>query len=224
MNLLTKLVGSARQNTMDLLNHLDREKTNIRIEVENTNLQFQTRLMVRSEAVLVAKPPALKEGLTKGSFVRFQVPGVKRSEVRMEVVAPHFNLTTGSIVFICKIPTSILKTNRKETRYNTTRFNNIHLHLEGRKGSLRVIDLSTIGVRVHTASPDTRALLPLNTALANAYITLGDRGRIDLLGLTPRVNTGTSVGCEMKIKPECEALLTNLLESLEKAESEYLME
>ena len=221
MNLLNKIIGSGRDHVLEILHQLDQEKSTVRMEVENTNLQFQTRLTLRSEAVLVAKPPGLKEGLVKGSFVRFQLPKAKRSELRMEVVAPHFNLTTGAIVFICKIPSAIIKTHRREARYNTTRFNNIHLHLNGRKSSLRVIDLSPTGMRVH-ATNEVRALLPLNTAMTEAFITLGDKARIDLVSLTPKSNSGTSVGCEMVVDKSSETILTHLLESLEKAEADYL--
>ncbi|MDH5753293.1 MAG: hypothetical protein OEZ59_12860, partial [Deltaproteobacteria bacterium] len=91
-----------------ILEKIDQDKASIRVEVEGSNLQFVSRLSVKGESVLIAKPPGLNQGLEKGKFVRFKVPGGGSHEIRLEIAAPHFNLNSGATVFLCRLPEKII--------------------------------------------------------------------------------------------------------------------
>lgn len=207
------------------LARLDREKAPIRLEVEGANLRFYTRLSLRNDMVVVVKPPGLRQGVDKGTRVRFQVPGGSGLELRMEVTAPHFNLSSGAAVFLCRIPDGFVEgPRRKAARFDTTRFSNIRLTLPVHPQPFRVVNVSEGGVKIHLGSQEAARLLHVDKPIPGGTLQLGERMRVDLASVVPRNRSGITLGCEMRVAPEGPSMkvLHHLLASLERAEAEQL--
>ena len=224
MNLLS---GQAREDkeVLGALQRLDHEKMPVRMEVENSQIHFRTRISVKSATVIVAKPGNLRDGLSKGGTVRFQLPESDGKEVRMEVVTPHFNLTNGNPVFLCKVPTEFAKGSmRGEWRFNTSRFNNVHLVIGDHASQYRIVDISSTGCKLYLNHSEMMRQFPVGEPIDNAYINLGNKVRVALESLIPRNHRGQSVGCQLRLDAEgnSEKYLHHLVQSLEKSEDEAL--
>lgn len=209
-----------------LLIRLDREKTPVRVEIENTLTRFNTRMVLRGHTVVVARPQAVGHLLEQGTMVRFKVPGDADREVRMEVVTPHYNLSSGSPVFLCKIPTKFAANGaqRASERFNTSRFNNIMLVVPEHKWKYRVLDLSLTGCKVHSRTGDLKTEFPIGHRVGDGYLQLGDRVRVDLDYVVPRSYQGAAVGLEFGITQSgpSKRYLTHLLQSLERKDNERM--
>lgn len=221
--LMNLLGGRSKEDRaiLSTLQMLDRNKIPIRMEVENASIHFNTRVSVRSATVIVAKPLNLKDGLSKGGTVRFKVPGSDGKEMRMEVLTPHFNLTNGNPVFLCKIPTAYAQSNlRGALRFNTSRFSNVTLTLQGQTAQYRVVDLSDGGCKVFLTSKESQTHFPVGVPIAGARIDLGGKASVHLKHITPRSMRGQAVGCQFEVSGEgvSKKYLVKLIQSLEKAE------
>jgi PilZ domain len=222
MNLLG---GQSRDDKeiISSLNLLDKNRVPVRMEVENTSIHFNTRLSVKSATVIVAKPLNLKEGLNKGGTVRFKMPDSEGKELRMEVLTPHFNLTNGNPVFLCKIPTSFAQSNmRGSLRFNTSRFTNVALVFADHPEKYRIVDLSTGGCKVFLHSKEAKERFRVGVTLSDARIDLGEKASVHLKAVVPRNHRGQAVGCQFEVSEEgaSKKYLQHLLTSLEKAELE----
>jgi hypothetical protein len=222
---LIGLPGGAKRQLNSTLAGLERSKTPLRFEIENTNTRFFSVVSVRRGMVVVAKPPGLKEGITRESFVRFKVPGKEGKEVRLEVTVPHFNLMSGSYVFLCKMPAAFADSaKRKYERYNTSRFSNLHLVLPEPQFRLRIIDISEHGCKTYTQSIKFNGRLQLGSPYHPATISVGGRVDIDLDAAIPRSQQKSTLGFEFKVHPDGTSgkYLAHFLQSLEKGETEKM--
>lgn len=222
LNLLGGGGGESRE-ILSSLQMLDRNKVPVRMEVENAAIHFNTRISVRSGAVIVAKPLNLREGLNKGGTVRFHLPNSDGKDLRMEVLTPHFNLTNGNPVFLCKIPTAYAQSNmRVATRFSTSRFTNVTLHLEGVSGHFRVVDLSDGGCKVFLNSKEAKDHFKMGVPIKGGRIDLGDKASVHLSRVIPRNLRGQAIGCQFEVSGEgvSRKYLQHLIESLEKTELE----
>jgi len=191
------------------------------MEIENTAIRFLTRIAVKSKTVIVAKPPGLREGLKKQATVRFRLPESGGREVRMEVTAPHFNLSSGQPVFLCKTPTAYVEhALRTSLRFSTARFKSIQLRLSAPPESYRVMDLSMAGCQVHLNDQKAREVFQVGVPIAGVAIQLADKASVDLERLVPRSLRTRSVGCEFSVQAEgnSRSILQRLLESFEHSE------
>lgn len=201
------------------LNMLDRNKIPIRMEIENSTINFNTRLSIRSATVVVAKPTHLSGELAKGGTVRFKIPDSEGKEIRMEVLTPHFNLTSGNPVFLCKVPTAFAAGNlRGALRYNTSKFTNVVLTMPPNQAQFRIIDLSEGGCKIYVPGQLARETFPIGSPIAAARITLGTKVTVVLDTLTPRNHRGQAVGCQLTVAKEgtSRKYLVHLITSLEK--------
>jgi hypothetical protein len=222
MNLLSSQ-GKEDKEILASLNLLDKHRVPVRMEIENTSIHFNTRISVKSATVIVAKPLNLKEGLAKGGTVRFKVPDSEGREMRMEVLTPHFNLTNGNPVFLCKIPTSFAQSNQRgATRFNTSRFTNVALVLGNHPEKYRIVDLSAGGCKVFISSKEAKELFRVGVPIHGARIDLGQKAAVHLKALVPRSLRGQAVGCQFEVSEEgaSRKYLLHLMQSLEKAELE----
>ena len=204
---------------MASLNMLDRNKIPVRMEIENSTINFHTRLSIRSATVVVAKPGNLSGALSKGGTVRFKIPDSEGKEIRMEVLTPHFNLTSGSPVFLCKVPTAFAQGNlRGALRYNTSKFTNVILTMPPNQAQFRIIDLSESGCKIYVPSQEAREIFPIGSPIASVRITLGTKVTVVLDTLTPRNHRGQAVGCQLMVSKEgpSRKYLVHLITSLEK--------
>ncbi len=199
---LLKIFGGARGETgavNSALTKLDRKKTTVRVELENTQIRFNTVIVFRRNTVVLAKPKALEEGLKTGTMVRFHIPGTDH-DVRMEIATPHFNLVNGSPVFLCHPPKFFAKkTNRDEDRFSTKQFKNLLLHLHSLPDKFRILDLSNKGIRILTSNPNPKRQFPLAEKFKGAWIQFGKRAKVELEQVIPRSHKGQSVGLELTI-------------------------
>jgi hypothetical protein len=223
MNLLG---GQSKEDKeiLSSLNMLDRNKVPVRMEIENTSIHFNTRISVRSATVIVAKPLNLKEGLSKGGTVRFKFPDSQGREVRLEVITPHFNLTNGNPVFLCRIPTGYAPSSmRGSLRFNTSKFTNVHLKFEHNPHTFRVVDLSESGCKIFLPTKESRELFRVGEALPGGKINLGNKVSVELEAVIPRNHRGQAVGCQFQLAKAGPArkYLLHLLTSLEKSEAEH---
>jgi hypothetical protein len=215
----------AANQLRSLLVRLDRQKVSIRLEIEQTQVRFTTALACKRNTVVVAKPPALGNELQAGGFVRFKVPGEGGTEIRMEVLTPHFNLTNGTPVFLCKQPTRFAQNNgRNAERYGTSRFTNLVLQVPSLPETFRVVDLSATGCRILTPYPRPREKFSLNEQVAGAWLQLGRHVKVDLAYVIPRTFHGQAIGLEFVVDPagNQHKFLAHLIRSLEKLQSESL--
>jgi hypothetical protein len=206
-----------------LLTQIETDKAPIRIEIEGTPVRFNSRLILKNEVVVVAKPLNLRDGLEAGSYVRFRVPGHFEQEVRLEVQTPHFNLSSGNAVFLCKLPTDGLSAaKRKAERYNVSRYANVHFIIPSRARIFRVLDLSLAGCKVMTSLAEAQMYFPLGTEIEESHIRVGKEAKVEFRSITPRAHHRTAVGCEFAVKEigPSQVYLEHLLNSLEKAESQ----
>lgn len=220
MNLLSSQ-GRDDKEILASLQLLDKNRIPVRMEIENTSIHFNTRVSVRSATVIVAKPMNLREGLNKGGTVRFKVPNADGKELRMEVLTPHFNLTNGNPVFLCKIPTGYAQSNmRGALRFNTSRFTNVALLLQGSPERYRVVDLSSGGCKIFLPSKEAKDRFTVGVPIHGARIDLGDKATVNLKSIIPRNMRGQAVGCQFEIADDTGSrkYLEHLIASLEKAE------
>lgn len=222
MAILKNLMGGKAKEhkaVMSSLNMLDRNKIPVRMEIENSTVNFPTRLSIRSATVVVAKPTNLSGALTKGGTVRFKIPDSEGKEIRMEVLTPHFNLTSGNPVFLCKVPTEFAEGDlRGAMRYNTSKFTNVILTMPPNQAQFRIIDLSEGGCKIYVPGQAARETFPIGSPIAAVRITLGTKVTVVLDALTPRNHRGQAVGCSLTVSNEgtSKKYLVHLITSLEK--------
>ena len=223
--LMNLLGGHSKEDKeiLSTLNMLDRNQVPVRIEIENSPIRFNSRLNVRSATVVIAKPLSLNKGLSKGGTVRFKVPNSEGREIRLEIITPHFNLSNGNPVFLCKVPTAYAASNlRGALRFNTSKFTNVQLMVEGHPESFRIVDLSSTGCKFYLTNKEAKKLFPIGNQLASCTISLGSKVSVKLDSLVPRNLRGQSVGCEIQVAKQgpSQKYLMHLLSSLEKTESD----
>jgi hypothetical protein len=171
----------------------------------------------------VAKPAGLGPYLKKDSMVRFSVPDEPGRDVRLQVASPHFNLTSGNAIFICNFPTEFSEgTKRRSTRFNTSRFNNLHLSVPTLKYRFRIIDLSLNGLKIYVQG-DPAEMFPLGKPISPANIAIS-KVNAELTAIIPRVHKGNTVGCEFQAAQNSTALkyIAHLINSLQKSEQEKI--
>lgn len=208
-----------------VLRELDREKKPVRMEIEKANVRFTTMLVFKANSVVVAKPQALERMIKSGEFIRFKVPGQKNRAIRMEITTPNFNLKNGAPVFICQPPAAFAKSAHRQTeRFDTRRFSNIHLRIDGFSEKFRIVDLSVMGCRFQALNGEPARDMPKGKPLPDAWIQMGDRGRIDLSQITPRTHQAGEVGVEFSVKTSAKTkkMLESLVDSLDRQQKESI--
>lgn len=217
--------GGSAKELLDVLGRLESERSVIRVEIEGSAVHFNSRLSVKKDTVVIAKPIGLRDGLESGGYIRFKLPENPDREVRLEILTPHFNLSSGNAVFLCRLPTQgPAPAKRKSDRYNVSHFANVQLVISGRAREFRVVDVSLTGCKVLTTPLEAQTYFPLHRELGQVFIQVGSKAKVELSGITARSHLGASVGCEFTVKGDgpSQVYLTHLIKSLEKAESERL--
>jgi hypothetical protein len=152
------------------------------------------------------------------------VPEEPGRDIRLQVTSAHFNLSSGNAVFICKMPTVFSEgTRRRATRFNTSRFRNMHLFIPSLNEQFRIIDLSMNGLKIYVQGK-LGELFPIGTPITPARIHIS-KYSADLDMVIPRAHKGNSVGCEMSLPEESPAhkYITRLIQSLQKTEEQQLL-
>ncbi len=202
------------------LKRLDKQKTSIQVEVENTQVRFRTVLAIKREMVVVARPRRLPPGLRKGGGVRFKDPADAEREIRMEVIHPHFLLTSGNRVMLCKLPEAYYSgTTRNAFRFATERFRGLTLTLPEIDNPYQVLDLSPDGCRLAVYDQNKMVNFPIEEAIQGVQLHVG-KNIVELDWLEPRVHLDNSVGCEMRVASggSSRQTLAHLLDFIDKSE------
>ena len=217
------LLGKGGPSTLEFLAELARTKAPVRVEVENSQVRFNSQLTLKRGVVVIAKPPGLREGFGTDTFVRMHTLHGASHEFRMKVKSPHVNLASGNAVFICEAPHSEVSSQRNSERFDVTRYNNLRLVMN--TVEFRLQDVSKSGLRAIATPSEAERFFPLNHELRSAHLKLGAKVRVDLEKLVPRARLPVAVGCEFTIAsdPTSGRYLTHLLDSLKKTEEERLM-
>ena len=127
-------------------------------------------------------------------------------------------------MLLCRIPTEFSEgARRKFMRYNTSRFNNLHLFFPEPPRRYRIVDLSTNGCKVFV-NEDAEKRFPLGQALQPVQIAIA-KYLTDLHGVVPRVHKGKTVGCEFTYGRDSDAnrYINHLISSLKKTEEDKLV-
>jgi hypothetical protein len=203
---------------MEVLGKLHAERTTVSVQIEGSPTRFKSRLLLKDDQVVFAKPSGGILPLTAGSLVRFRIPEEPQHEMRLEVFAPHVNLASGSAVFLCKIPTSGLATSkRQEDRLGVAHLSNVMLVMPSRAREFRLADISPSGCRVTASLGEAKVYFPLGRELSQMYVQVGSKAKVELDAITPRSYGKSWVGCEFKVKEEgtSQVYLARLIEALE---------
>jgi hypothetical protein len=204
---------------------LERQRTPVRIEIENTRIRFNTIISIKRGMVVIAKPGGVSQELKTGGSVRMKIPEADAREIRLEIITPNFNLTNGASVFLCKIPTQFAGGARRSTeRYDTSRFNNLKLGLGKVEQQFKLVDISLGGCRVKTGSGVAKKLFPIGKEILSASILLGANVSVALSTIVPRMHSDSGVGLQYQVSPDGNHMkyLQHLLLSLAKTEDERM--
>ena len=210
--------GGSNKRLMDVLAKLHAERTVVWVQVEGTPERFKSRLLLKDDQVVFAKPAGNHLPINTGTHVRFRIPEDPQHEVRLEVFAPNVNLASGSAVFLCKIPTSGPATaKRNEDRLGVAHLNNVVLVMPSRAREFRLADISPSGCRISASPGEAQTYFPLGRELGQMYVQVGSKAKVELTAITPRSYTKSSVGCEFTVKQEgtSQVYLSRLIEVLE---------
>jgi hypothetical protein len=225
MALLGGLLSSTRREeraVLRALSGLSESKAPVRLEAEQSGVSFFTVLSLRRNAVVLARPRALRGGLPKDSFVRLTLPNSGRKQVRLRVLVPHVKLPMSvKHACVCAVPTSFSgECKRGAERFSTKRYKNLHVQLPEQQKTYRVVDLSTSGMRIVTGEDSALMLFAPGTEVAPARLRVGERVAIELGSLVARAVTGNTVGLELKVHRDgaSERHLMNLLNRLQEHE------
>jgi hypothetical protein len=218
---LGSLLGD-NHDPLEMLADYSRNKTPVRVEIEGANVRFLTQLTLKKGSVVLAKPVGLKTELHVNSVVRLRPADDSQKELRLKVITPHFNLSSGNAVFICEAPEGEVAARRQADRFDVTRYNNLRLVVGGEQ--FRLVDVSKTGFKVMTNTGQAQHYFPIGKELHAAHIMLGSNARVDLVRVVPRAYHITSVGCEFDVKRDgaSERYLEHLVDSLTKAETERM--
>jgi len=211
------------QEVANVLRSLDRRKSPLLMEIEQSHVHFRSVLAIKKGVIVVAKPTGIGANLKKDAFVRFSVPESPGRDIRMQILSPHFNLTSGNAVFICKMPTVFVEgTKRNATRFNTSRFNNLHVTFPEKNIQFRIIDLSVNGVKLFVQGKAEQTFA-IGYTITPVRINIS-KFSADLDGLIPRVQKGASIGCEILVTSNSPArkYIDHLIKALQKQEEETL--
>ena len=221
-------LGESEERTIEkVLSRLASAKTPIRLEVEEANIHFYSVLSIRRGLVVLAKPGGLQKELKREGFVRFRVPDVEGKELRLPIAVPHFNLLSGSYVFLCDVPKTFAEPSRRTSdRFNTRRFSNLKLTIPALVREYRIIDISLEGCKIFTGgNEDPTMPFSMGETLSPAKITVGQKVEIDLNSVVPRSQTGKTVGIQFQMNgnDDSRKYLSHFIKSLESSEQERLM-
>ena len=215
----------AENTVLRAIRAIEANRTPVRLEIEHTNIHFYSVLTVKRSQIVVGKPPGLEKGIRQGGAVRFTMPDRDENVVRMEVLTPHIDLEDGFFCFSCRIPAAYAeKSNRAVDRFSTARFNNIHLNLPDKETVLRVIDISTIGLKIYTGGLDFQGIFEIGTPVGGTSVTIGKNLTLDLEQIIPRSHHGKTVGMEILLAEEspAEKILQRFVKTLETTEKEQM--
>lgn len=185
---------------IEVIGRVSRNEMAVRMELEGPQLRFNTRLLLKDQVVLVGKPPGVETYLETGDFARFKAPWERAYEVRMEIASTHVNMRNQAEAFVCKAPSGrAALVQRREDRFNTSRFANLWLALPEFGQNFPIVDLSSKGCRIQARGVLASSLFQLNRRITSGLIRVSERFQIQLDTLVPRALLRGLVGLEFML-------------------------
>ncbi len=221
-----RIPGLGTGNVLRTLRHLAAERTPVRVELENTDINFFTILDIRREKVVMSRPAGLSTQIKTGAVVRFNVPNNPKRALRLTVEVGDFHLFAGGPVFLCEIPREFAApSKRSANRYNTSRFKNLLLVLTKQNKVLRIIDVSERGCKVYYGAAIEPDWITLDELIPEARIEIDNRVKMELESVVPRSCTKKTIGFEFQVSPAAHnlAVFSKFLVVLEDAEKNRLI-
>jgi hypothetical protein len=211
--------GGSAKRAVQALERLASERATLSVTIEGTQTRFKSRVLLKDNQVIFAKPASAQDGVRVGKFVRFRIPDEPSKEVRLEIAVPQVNLASGSSVFVCKTPEEGLTTSKRQAdRLGLAHLSNVLLVMPDHSREFRLTDISATGCRVMTSPPEAKTFLPVGRELNNVFIQVGSKAKVELKSFIPRAHRRNSVGCEFTVKAEGTSLvyLQRLIDTLER--------
>ena len=222
-SLVEIIAGNRLQRT---LKTLAKNRTPVRLMVDNSNLSFYTAISMREEKLLLAKPAYLVDDeLTPGKILRFVVPDGSGNLVSLELLDPNFERKRGDNVMLCEMPLEFApKSRRRSDRYDTGRYKNLLLSVPHFDEEMRVLDISREGCKVYVSELEDWNLLQPGVAMRAAKLKLGTKVEINLDVLTPRNVNPPTVSFEWQVPEKSTSArdLAHFIKSLGEAEAGML--
>ncbi|MBI3993488.1 MAG: hypothetical protein HY342_09455 [Candidatus Lambdaproteobacteria bacterium] len=231
---MARLLGFGKRqpkSVLRALEALEHGRTPVKLEIEGTDYRYTTTLAVKRDLLVFAKPLGLGKVIQKGGYIRFRLPDSDNLEVRAQVSTPEFSTPNGISVFLCPVPKEFVRgAHRGAERFNTARYNNLYVstwdgnNQETAVHRHRIIDLSVSGCKLVHRKGSAKVNFPIGEPIAPAVMHLGNRLKIELASLTPRVHQPSAIGCEFVVEPEGLNLkyFRHLIVSLERSEATRL--
>ena len=197
----------------------------VRVEVENSNIRFLSRLSLRSGGVLMTKPKALdKKYLETEGWIRISAGPETSEELRVQITSPNFG-SEASYQFLCKFPGAVsVVSKRKEVRWDTSPFKNLLFAVSAHSFPYRIMDLSRSGIMIRLREGTKTQLFPIEKPVIRPLILVGGKKKtqVPLETAIPRFHSQIGVGMETALPQDGKSgeILEAILKVLEKKERE----
>ena len=221
MGTITQLlgIGGSPKQTQDVLTDLAAERTVVRVELEGSAVRFKTRVFLNEDSVVLSKPGALNAPtLVAGALLRLALPDDRARQLRLEVAAPHVNMSSGNAVILCRLPSAkLVRVKRKSERYDLSNRGGVKLVIPQRGREFQLCDISDAGCSVVTSRMEADTYFPVGDTLKNVRIQAGSKTAIEIAELTPRAHRARSVGFAFRLKedPQSRNNLQRIIQVLE---------
>lgn len=221
MGTITQLlgIGGSQKQTQDVLAELAAERAIVRVEVEGSAARFKTRVFMNEDSVVLGKPAELNApGLVLGAVLRVSLPDDPERHLRLEVSAPHVNMSSGNAVIMCRLPTAkLVRIKRKSERYDVSNRGGVKLVIPQRGREFQLFDISDTGCSVMTSRMEADTYFPVGDTLKNVRIQAGSKTAIEIAELTPRTHRARAVGFAFRVKedPQSRNNLERIIQVLE---------
>jgi hypothetical protein len=169
--------------------------------VEGSPGQFKAKLMMSEDSVIIGKPNELKaKGLVAGAMLRVKMPSDLSQELRLEVTAPHVNMSSGNAVIVCRLNSAkLVRTKRKSRRFDVSNRAGVKLIIPQRGREFQLFEISDTGCSVTTSRMEAETYFPVGDTLRNVRIQAGSKTTIEIAELVPRAHRPRSVGFAFRL-------------------------
>ncbi|HEX7929016.1 MAG TPA: PilZ domain-containing protein [bacterium] len=212
-------IGGSQKKAHDILTQWVGDKAVVQVELEGSAARFRSRLLMSEDSIILAKPAELNaKGLAAGVMLRVKGPDDATRELRLEVSAPHVNMSSGNAVIVCRLNNAaVVRTKRKSRRYDVSNRNGVRLVIPQRGREFQLSDISDAGCSVATSRMEAETYFPLGDTLHNVRILAGTKTSIEIAALVPRAHKARSVGFAFTLKedPQSKNNLSRIIQVLE---------
>lgn len=189
---------SAPENPMQNLALISSQQNPVRVEIEQTLIQFDAHIMLRhADWIVVSKPDRIEGAIRPGAYIRLRILNAEMGDLRLQVVMPDYNVANSQPAFVCRLTRDFQACRRRNERYRTLQYKNLRLRVGSNPH--RLADISAAGLKFLVADPGGSGTFPLELEMLPATLIVGSGVSIELKSLIPRSHHQSAVGCEIKV-------------------------